>query len=188
MIIGDKMNTFIYITIGIIIILLLIIWIINDYNAFQDYIIRINEVDANIDTTLRKRYDLLMKANEVMTKLLDFKDDALPEIKKLKDDKKISSFDLDRRLYESLTTYYGIREDNPELKKNEDFVKTDVEIHNSESEIGAYRRYYNDCITKYNKLVKSFPSNIIGLFTGQKVKPYYDGKNQYDENIDDFKL
>jgi len=182
------MSTFIYITIGIIIILLLVIWFINDYNIFQDYIIRINEVDANIDTSLRKRFDLLMKANEVMTSILDLKDDALPDIKKLKDDKKISSFDLDRRLYESLTKYYGIREDNPELKENVDFVKTDIEIHNSESEMGAYRRYYNDCITKYNKLVKSFPSNIVGFLTGQRVKNYFDGKNLYDDNIDDFKL
>lgn len=188
MIIGDEMNTFICITICIIIILLLVIWFISVYNVFQDYIIRINEVDANIDTSLRKRFDLLMKANEVITSILDLKKDALPEIKKLKDDKKISSFDLDRKLYESLDTYYGMREEYPQLKENADFVKTDIEIHNSESEIGAYRRYYNDCITKYNKLIKSFPSSVVALLTRQKVKNYFDGKNLYDDNIDDFKL
>lgn len=32
------------------------------YNSFQTYIIRINEAEAFIDTTLRKRFDLLNKS------------------------------------------------------------------------------------------------------------------------------
>lgn len=172
----------------IIIVALVIIWFSSTYNKFQSYIIRINEVDSNIDDTLRKRYDVISRANEIITKLLDASEDILPDIKMLKEEKNISPFELDRRLSNSLTTYRAIIEDNPELKKNNEFTKIDSEIHTTEGEIGAYRRYYNDCITTYNSLAKSFPSNIVALICHIRPKPYYDGKNQYDEILDDFKL
>ena len=161
------MDIIFYTLIITIVILLVIIWFSAVYNHFQTYIIRINEVDANIDNSLRKRYDLIMKSDEVINSILDTKEDNLPEIKALKEEKDISNFELDRRLIDILAKYYGIKEDNPELKKSDKFNKIDNDIRLSDAEIGAYRRYYNDCITKYNHLVKKFPSNIVSLKIGR---------------------
>ena len=36
------------------------------YNKFQDVIIRINEVEATIDTNLRNKYDLLNKSISII--------------------------------------------------------------------------------------------------------------------------
>ena len=55
------MNTFMLILCIIIIIGILSIVFVAIYNHFQDYIIRINEAEVNIDATLRKRYDLVNK-------------------------------------------------------------------------------------------------------------------------------
>ena len=41
---------------------LILILLVATYNHFQDYIIRINEADVNIDAVLRKRFDLLNKS------------------------------------------------------------------------------------------------------------------------------
>lgn len=46
----------------LIVICIILIWYVNVYNKFQEYIIRINEVESNIDTILRKRFDLLNKS------------------------------------------------------------------------------------------------------------------------------
>ena len=51
----------------------------------------------------------------------------------------------------------------------------------SESEIVALRKYYNDIITDYNKLIKSFPSNLIALAKNYSTKAYFDGNNLEDE-------
>ena len=56
------MDILIYSLIVFIIICLILIWIISTYNKFQSFIIRINESEASIDTTLRKRFDLLNKS------------------------------------------------------------------------------------------------------------------------------
>ena len=45
---------------------LLLIWYMTIYNNYQNYIIRINESEAFIDTTLRKRFDLLNKSIEII--------------------------------------------------------------------------------------------------------------------------
>lgn len=175
-----------YILIIVIAICLLLIWYINTYNNYQNYIIRINESEAFIDTTLRKRFDLLnksielIKANTKETEVLNI----INELKTMK----ISNFDLDRKLYDAINEFNKYKENNEELKNNESFIKIELGLFESESEIVAARKYYNDIITDYNKLVKKFPTNIVAKISGYKTKTYFDGKNMEDDEINDFKL
>ena len=46
----------------VIVVCLILIVLVATYNHFQDYIIRINEAEVNIDAVLRKRFDLLNKS------------------------------------------------------------------------------------------------------------------------------
>ena len=72
--------------------------------------------------------------------------------------------------------------------ESDTFVKINASLNESENEIIALRKYYNDTITEYNRLVKKFPSNIIAIMYNHKEKAYYDGKNMNDDIINDFKL
>ena len=156
------------------------------YNTYQNYIIRINESEAFIDTTLRKRFDLLNKSIELI-KANTKEKEVLNVINELKS-MKISNFDLDRKLYDAINEFDKYKETNEKLRNNESFIKIELGLFESESEIVAARKYYNDIITDYNKLVKRFPSNIIAKLSGYKTKTYYDGKNMEDEDVNDFKL
>lgn len=160
---------------------------ISIYNKFQVYIIRINEAENNIDSVLRKRFDLLNKSIEVIKANTKVDGDVLKSVENLKS-KKLSNFDLDRKLYDCLKEYSKYKEEYPKLKNNESFVKIDVELSESEAEIVAFRKYYNDIITDYNKMVKSFPSNLTAIVFGFKSKLYFDGKDMSDDDIYDFKL
>ena len=102
--------------------------------------------------------------------------------------KKLSNFDLDRQLYDAINEYTRYKEKYNDLKNNTDFLKIDIELNETESEIGALRKYYNDIITDYNKLAKSFPSNLVRIMCKYKKKPYFDGKNMDDDITNDFKL
>ena len=160
---------------------------ISIYNKFQVYIIRINEAENNIDSVLRKRFDLLNKSIEVIKANTKVDEDILKSVENLKS-KKLSNFDLDRKLYDCLKEYSKYKEKYPSLKNNESFVKIDVELSESEAEIVAFRKYYNDIITDYNKMVKSFPSNLISIVFSFKSKLYFDGKDMSDDDIYDFRL
>ena len=180
------MNIIMYSLIVFIVVCIILIWIINTYNKFQAYIIRLNESEASIDTTLRKRFDLLNKSIAIIEENTKEKN-VLEIINKLRS-KKLSNFDLDRQLYDAINEYTRYKEKYDELKNNTDFLKIDIELNETESEIVALRKYYNDIITDYNKLAKTFPSNLVGLITKNKKRPYFDGKNMDDDITNDFKL
>ena len=181
------MGVFIVLTSVLIAVSLLIIWIANSYNQFQVLIIRINEAEANIDAVLRKRFDLLNKSIDVIKANTKTEEDVLGQIVKLRS-RKLSNFDLDRKLYDGIKEFEKYKEEYPKLKSTEAFMKIDIALNESEAEIVAFRKYYNDIITDYNKLVKAFPTNIIALIFKFKSKLYFDGKDMNDEIVDDFKL
>ena len=180
------MNIVMYSLIVIIVICIILIWLINTYNKFQSYIIRINECEASIDTVLRKRFDLLNKSIGIIKENTN-EENVLDIIGKLRS-KKLSNFELDRYLYEAINEYSIFKDRYDSLKNNTDFLKIDIELDESESEIVALRKYYNDIITDYNKIAKTFPSIFVGFLFKYKKKPYFDGKNMDDEIVNDFKL
>ena len=181
------MGLFITFTILFILIVLVILLIISSYNKFQVYIIRINEAETNIDSVLRKRFDLLNKSIEIIKEITKTDEKVMIQVEKLKS-KKLSNFELDRKLYDCIKEFNKFKERYPKLKNNESFVKIDVDLSESEAEITAFRKYYNDIITDYNKMVKSFPSNLISFAFKFKSKLYFDGKDMSDDDIRDFKL
>lgn len=159
----------------IIIVGLILILVVAIYNHFQDYIIRINEADENIDSVLRKRFDLLNKSIGIIKAHVE-EENILEEIEKMRS-KKLTNFELDRCLYTAINEFHVIKQKYPELQTNEEFIKIDINLIESESEIVGLRKYYNDIITDYNKLVKTCPSNFIALLKGYKAKNYFDGNN-----------
>ena len=165
---------------------LIMMWYITIYNNYQSFIIRINEAEAFIDTTLRKRFDLLNKSIEII-KANSKEKEVLTIIEELKT-MKLSNFELDRKLYEAINEFDRYKETIEELATNEAFIKIELGLFESESEIVAARKYYNDIITDFNKSIRTFPSNIVAKLSGYKVKPYFDGKDMYDKNTKDFKL
>ena len=169
--------------VGIISIILL--WIVITYNNYQNYIIRINEVETKIDSILRKKFDLVAKCIEVLETYAGSK--ILEEITSLKN-AKISNFDLDRKLTEAIIKFESFKDKYDDLEANEVFIKTNLQINEANIDLEACKNYYNDIVTNYNKKVKQFPSDVIAKISKFKVRPYFDGKNMFDDNIKDFKL
>ena len=170
------MNTVMIILLSIIVVCLILIILVATYNHFQDYIIRINEADVNIDSVLRKRFDLLNKSVGIIKNNTDTEEQILEILEKIRS-KKLNNFELDRYLYEAINEFHSLKEKYPKLQENKEFIRTEINLIESESEIVGLRKYYNDIITDYNKLVKNCPSNLVALFKGYKAKDYFDGNN-----------
>lgn len=182
------MDWIIYGLIIFIVICMLLIWYVSNYNRYQSYIIRINEAEAFIDTTLRKRFDLLNKSIGIIKNISEDKTEGILDTIEQLRSKKLSNFELDRELYEAINEFNQYKEKYADLKNNEAFLKIELGLFESESEMVAARKYYNDIITDYNKIVRSFPSNLVAKLAGYKLKNYYDGKDMNDDIIQDFKL
>lgn len=166
---------------------LLLMRYVSIYNKYQEYIIRINEAEVEIDTILRKRFDLLNKSISIIKGTTDTEEDVLGLIVKLRS-RKLTNFELDRQLYEAINEFNGYKDKYPALKDSDNFIKIELGLNESEAEIIACRKYYNDIITDYNRLLKTFPNNIVARFSKFKERTYFDGRDRNDDILNDFKL
>ena len=192
-IVGDrKMDALMLILIFIILIICILSGIYAIlYNKFQDYVIRINEVESNIDTILRNKYDTINKCvsiikgnNEINNKL---DKNMFEEIVKLRA-RKISNYDLDIKLVEANNQFITIKEKYEEINKNEDIIKYSNDLIDIDDRLKIHVNYYNKNIAEYNKLIKLFPTNIVARLCKYQEKLFFDRKDMSDEDYNDFKL
>ena len=171
----------------IIIVCLISIFYASIYNKFQDYIIRINEVESIIDKNLRNKYDLINRMIPIIKGNIDKDKDMFEEIIKIRS-RKISNFELYRILMQSSIQLSSLKKEFPDINKSDEIKKLTKQIEDIDSKIENYIDYYNDNITIYNTLVKKFPSNLIALFCKYKEKLFFDRKDMSDDDYNDFKL
>lgn len=177
---------------GMILVICIIIGIYTTlYNKLQDYIIRINTVEANIDNTLRNKYDTinkcvsLIKSNDKIDEEKDKK--MFEEIVRLRT-KKISNFDLDRKLIEAENNFVTLKEKYKDLNENEEMRGITKKLEELDETLVVNQEYYNRNIAEYNKLVKLFPTNIVAKICKYEEKLFFDRKDMSDDDFNDFKL
>lgn len=157
------------------------------YNKFQDYIIRINEVEALIDTNLRNKYDLINRAIPIVKSNIDKDRNVFEDIVKLRS-RKIGNFELYRILTRASNELNGLKTEFPDIEKSEEVKKILKQIADIDIKVDNCLDYYNDNISVYNTLLKKFPSNIIATFCKYEEKLFFDRKNMNDDDYEDFKL
>jgi LemA protein len=168
------------------IIALLAILYVMTYNKLQKRIIRIKEAEAEIDETLRKKYDILVQMENVINDNTDLKQNNFEEFKK--DDFKMSNFDVDRKLTKIADTFNKIKQDYPDDLDTDFFRNLVIDLKINEEKNEAAKSYYNKHTSSLNILVGKFPSNIIARIHKIEEHLYFDNKNMSDDDILDFKL
>lgn len=155
------------------------------YNNLVTYKLKIDKSEGIIDESLRQKYDLIAKLN-IPIKNVITKKDYLKEYIELKD-KRISNYELDRKLTEAYNIILEVKNDHEELNTKE--INKDIkEIEKINETLTSCKTYFNNNTSELNKLIRKFPTNIVAKIHGYKIKPFFDGKNMQDAVIDDFKL
>lgn len=160
---------------------------INSYNDLQYLKTKIEQAESVIDESLRTKYDLIVRANSIIKKELKTKKEYFKGLASFKD-KKISNFDFDRTLIEYQNTLNDLINDHEKLSKNKDLDNILYDIKSEDEKLVSGKNYYNKNTTESNHLIRKFPSIVIAKLLHYKVRPYFDGKNMQDEDIEDFKL
>ena len=181
------MNFFIFLLILIVIAGTLgIIYVIN-YNKMQYLKTKIEQSEGIIDETLRERYDLLVRANDIIKSTLNDDKDYLKEYINLKN-KNLTNFEMDRSLRKAFIVLNKFNDDYKEIQNNKEMKEIFNSIKESNEKLTATTSYYNKNTNVLNGYIRKFPSNIIAKFNNFKIRPFFDGKNMNDEIYDDFKL
>ena len=127
------------------------------------------------------------EVKKILKEKIKTKKVLVDDITNLKEEK-ISSFELDRKLIESLNKVNIVKNNYDELDNDQDIIKILYSIEDIDESLRACKKYYNETITEYNKLIRKIPYNIVGTILKYKEKLFFDGKDMTDEDINDFKL
>lgn len=73
----------------------------------------------------------------------------------------------------ALSRLIALKEDYPQLKSNESFLKLQRELESTENRIAASRYNYNKAAQEYNRIIRIIPYNIAAMITGFKARAYF---------------
>ena len=160
------------------IILIIIILIISLYNNLVKASQKVKNAWAQIDTQLKRRFDLIPNLIETVKKYMEHEEKTLTEISKaknmfneaLKIDEKANANDM---LTNGLKNIFALAEAYPELKANQNFALLQEELSKTEDKIAFSRQFYNDTVQMYNTLVMTFPTNLFAKIFGFKEEKFF---------------
>jgi LemA protein len=158
-----------YVVIGIVVLIALSIGV--SYNRFVSQKNLIDNAWANIDTELRRRYDLIPNLVETVKGYASHEREIFEEVARARNaaisatGSPQAQAQAEQPLIGALRQLVAVAEAYPDLKANQNFLSLQAELSNTEDRLQTARRFYNNNVRDYNRRVQSVPSNIIaGMF------------------------
>lgn len=151
----------------IVIIAILAIYVAAVYNGLIVNKNRVKEAFSDVQIQLKRRYDLIPNLvetvkgyaaheSQTLEKVIQARNMAMAQKGDLKEQAKAENI-----LSGTLKSLFAVSENYPELKANENFLKLQFELTDTEDKIKAARRFYNTNVLALNNKIEMFPSNII---------------------------
>ncbi len=161
---------------GLIVLLLVIgfpvMFLIVTYNGLVAIRNHIRDAWANIDTELKRRYDLIPNLVETTKAYAKHERETLEKVIELRNQCRanrgspVEQATTEKRLVSSLNGLFALSEAYPNLKADTNFRQLQDELINTEDRIQAARRFYNGNVRDYRNKTQSFPSNIVANMFG----------------------
>ena len=148
-------------------VLFALIWVVATYNGLVRLRLHCKESWADIDTELRRRYDLIPNLVETVKGYAAHEREVLQAVIEARTKAAGSHGSPSQQaadenmLVGALGQLMAISEDYPDLKANENFLQLQTELANTEDRIQAARRFYNANIRDLNTRISIFPSSVI---------------------------
>jgi len=135
---------------------------------------------ADIDTELRRRYDLIPNLiesvkgyakheREVFEKVIQARNAALAN-----HGSPASQAQDENALAGGLRQLFALAENYPDLKANQNFLQLQNELANTEDRLQRSRRFYNANVRDLNNRLEVFPSNIIAQMFSFTKREYFE--------------
>lgn len=176
------METAIFI-IGIIVILI-VIAIIIQFNTLIMVRNKVRQSKSSIDVYLTQRFDLIPNLVETVKAYCKDEQAIFTKIAELRSNfLKTKDIKIGEELTNKMNTVMAIAEGNPTLQASEQFLYLQRTLVKMESQLQAARRIYNGDVTLYNTAIESFPNNILAGILGFKREELFKAEEYKKQNI-----
>ena len=154
-----------------VVVLLPVIYVVSIYNTLVALRNHISEAWSNVDTELKRRYELIPNLVATVKGYATHERETLERVIELRnlcmaDSGSVSHQEgTEKRLVGAMTKLMAVAESYPDLKADKNYLSLQKELVNTEDRIQAARRFYNGNVRDYRNKCEAFPSNLIaGLF------------------------
>ena len=159
---------------------LVLIYVIGTYNALVRLRQHVRESWSDIDTELKRRYDLIPNLVETVKGYAVHERETLDAVIEARARAVSSTGTPDSQardegmLVSTLRQLFAVVEAYPQLKANRNFLHLQEELVITEDRIQATRRFYNGNVRDLNTRVAIFPSNLIASIFGIGPEEFFE--------------
>lgn len=177
------------IILGVVFLLILLIvafYVIRTYNNFISFGERVTNGKAQISTQLESRWDAVKSLIDATRQYSKHEAETLERVIaqriSVSQDSSIEEMEQDdQQLNNVVSRLIAISESYPELKASDVYKTTMDSIQKFEDNVRHARMIYNDTVTRYNRLVRMFPSNFVAMIFNFKEREYFKGTESKQE-------
>lgn len=167
-----------WITVGALVLGLFIF--IGLYNGLVSIKNQCDEAWSNVDTELKRRYDLIPNLVNTVKGYAKHESELLEQVVALREQAASNNGSLasqaqdEMRLQKSLGQLMIRLEAYPDLKASSNFLELQGELTNTENRIQAALRFFNGNIRENNNKVQQFPSNVVANMFGFGTREFFE--------------
>jgi len=139
----------------------------------------IRDAWSNIDTELKRRYDLIPNLVATVKGYAAHEREALEQVTRLRNQCAANHGSTgaqaadEQQLVGALRQLLVVVERYPELKADQHYLALQRQLVNTEDRIQAARRFFNGNVRDYRNKCESFPSNLVANAFGFTPQDYF---------------
>src|SRR4051794_38568031 len=162
------------------IVVVIAIALVASYNRFVSQRNLIKDAWANIDTELRRRYDLIPNLVSTVQGYAAHEKQVFEDVTKARamataaTGSPAAQAAAEGPFVAALRQLLAVAENYPDLKANQNFLALQAELSNTEDRLQTARRFYNGNVRDYNRRVQSFPSMIVARFGNFELEEFFE--------------
>ena len=161
-------------------------YVISVYNKLINQRNKVENQWSQIDIQLKRRADLIPNLVETVKGYAKHEEGTFKAVVEARN-KAVNAgtvnekIEANNELSGALTKLFALAEAYPELKANENFLKLQEDLKETEDKITYARQFYNDAAMTYNNLIQMFPSNIVAGMFGFKKYDFFKATEEEKE-------
>ncbi len=160
--------------------LLILLWVASLYNGLIRVKNACDESWSDIDTELRRRYDLIPNLVETVKGYAQHEREVFERVIQARNaavanhGSPASQAKDENAVVGGLRQLFALAENYPDLKANQIYLKLQEELANTEDRLQRSRRFYNANVRDLNNRLEVFPSNMIAQAFAFQKREYFE--------------
>ena len=172
-------------TIVLIVLALLVIYIVAQYNKLVRLNVTVDEAFAQIEVQLKRRSDLIPNLVETVKGYAKHESETFEKVVAARAASTAASTlpavaAADGQLTQALRGLLAVAENYPDLKASANFLSLQEELSTTENKVSFARQFYNDNVRSLNTAVKTIPTSFFSRLAKVSVREFYEVEDPQD--------